>query len=152
MVIPAASTGRDNSKSTAVINTAHTNKGNKPIRNPGDLIFITVAIKFMAPKIEDIPAICRLNIAKSTDASEAIADNGGYTVHPVPAPAPVTLDSNNRLNDGGNNQKLKLFSLGKAISGPPIIRGKNQLPNPPIIAGITMKNIITNACAVITTL
>ncbi len=80
IVIPAASTGRDNSKSTAVINTAHTNKGNKPIRNPGDLIFITVAIKFMAPKIEDIPAICRLNIAKSTDASEAIADNGGYTV------------------------------------------------------------------------
>ena len=66
IVIPAASTGRDNSKSTAVINTAHTNKGNKPIRNPGDLIFITVAIKFIAPKIEEIPAMCRLNIARST--------------------------------------------------------------------------------------
>jgi hypothetical protein len=60
-----------------VINTAHTNNGNKPILNPGDLIFITVAIKLIAPSIDEIPAICRLNIARSTEASEAIADNGG---------------------------------------------------------------------------
>lgn len=38
------------------------------------------------------------------------------------------------------------------MSGAPIIRGTNQLPNPPIIMGITMKKIITNACAVTTTL
>jgi hypothetical protein len=38
-----------------------------------------------------------------------------------------------------------LFSLGNAISGPPTNRGSKKLPNPPIIAGITMKKIITIA-------
>lgn len=38
------------------------------------------------------------------------------------------------------------------MSGAPIIRGTNQFPNPPIIIGITMKKIITNAWAVTTTL
>jgi hypothetical protein len=42
-----------------------------------------------------------------------------------------------------------LFNLGNAISGPPTNKGNKKLPNPPIIAGITMKNIITIACAVI---
>jgi hypothetical protein len=42
-----------------------------------------------------------------------------------------------------------LFNLGNAISGPPTNKGNKKLPNPPIIAGITIKNIITIACAVI---
>ena len=29
---------------------------------------------------------------------------------------------------------------GNAISGAPIINGTNQLPKPPIMAGMTMKN------------
>lgn len=41
-----------------------------------------------------------------------------------------------------------LFIRGKAISGAPIIIGTSQFPNPPIIIGITMKKIITKACAV----
>jgi hypothetical protein len=45
-----------------------------------------------------------------------------------------------------------LFNLGKAISGAPIIIGTNQFPKPPISAGITIKKIITNACAVTITL
>jgi hypothetical protein len=45
-----------------------------------------------------------------------------------------------------------LFKRGKAISGPPINSGTNQLPKPPIKAGITMKKIMINACAVTTTL
>ena len=36
-----------------------------------------------------------------------------------------------------------------AISGPPTNSGNKKLPNPPIIAGMTIKNIITIACAVI---
>jgi hypothetical protein len=56
------------------------------------------------------------------------------------------------MNAGGNNQKLILFSLGKAISTLPIISGTNQLPNAPINTGITIKNIITKACAVTMTL
>lgn len=45
-----------------------------------------------------------------------------------------------------------LFIRGKAISGAPIINGTSQLPNPPIIIGITMKKIIIKACAVTITL
>lgn len=41
-----------------------------------------------------------------------------------------------------------LFRRGNAISGAPSIRGTSQLPNPPIITGITKKKIIKNACAV----
>lgn len=45
-----------------------------------------------------------------------------------------------------------LFMRGKAISGAPIISGISQLPNPPIIMGITMKKIIMKAWAVTSTL
>ena len=55
----------------------------------------------------------------------------------------------NNIKLGINNQNDILFNLGNAISGPPIIIGIKKLPNPPIKAGITMKNIITIACAVI---
>jgi hypothetical protein len=45
-----------------------------------------------------------------------------------------------------------LFIRGNAISGAPIINGTNQLPNPPIRIGITMKKIVTKAWAVTMTL
>jgi len=73
-------------------------------------------------------------------------------VHPVPTPASVNIDANNNSNDGGNNQKLILFILGKAMSGAPIIKGTNQLPKPPISVGITMKKIISMAWPVTITL
>jgi len=38
------------------------------------------------------------------------------------------------------------------MSGDPIIRGTNQLPNPPMRIGITIKKIIIKACAVTITL
>ena len=48
----------------------------------------------------------------------------------------------------GKIQKLKLFILGKAISGAPICIGTNQLANP-TKAGITPPNIIIKPCKVI---
>jgi hypothetical protein len=45
-----------------------------------------------------------------------------------------------------------LFIRGNAISGLPIIKGTNQLPNPPINAGITKKKTIIKACPVTITL
>jgi hypothetical protein len=81
-----------------------------------------------------------------------MSDSGGYTVQPVPAPDSTKDDNNNNIKDGGNNQKLRLFNLGNAISGAPIIKGTNQLPKLPIITGIIIKKIIINACAVTTTL
>lgn len=56
MVIAPARTGRESSKSTAVITTAHTNKGIRSSRSPFHRILITVVIKFNAPRIEEIPA------------------------------------------------------------------------------------------------
>ena len=153
-MIAPASTGKDNNNKNAVINTDHTYKGNLCINIPGLRILKIVTMKLIAPKIEDAPAICKLKIAKSTDGPECACplDNGGYTVQPVPAPVSTRLEPNNKINEGGNNQKLILFKRGKAISGAPIIIGTNQLPNPPIIIGITMKKIMINACAVTITL
>jgi len=37
------------------------------------------------------------------------------------------------------------------MSGAPIMIGTNQLPNPPIIAGMTMKNTMIRPCAVTST-
>ena len=73
-------------------------------------------------------------------------------VQPVPAPPCTNGLAINNINAGTNNQKLMLFILGNAISGAPIIIGTNQLPKPPIIAGIIIKKIIINPCAVVNTL
>lgn len=61
-------------------------------------------------------------------------------------------DAKRSRNDGGSSQKLMLFIRGNAISGAPIISGTSQFPKPPIIIGITIKKIITNAWAVTMTL
>jgi hypothetical protein len=113
-----------------------------------------VVIKFTAPKIEEIPAKCKEKIAKSTDDPPwaILAAKGGYTVQPVPAPTSTKLLDTNNVKDGGSIQNLILFIRGNAISGAPNINGTNQLPNPPIIIGITIKKIIINACAVTITL
>ncbi len=51
-----------------------------------------------------------------------------------------------------SNQKEMLFMRGKAMSGAPIIRGTIQLPKPPMVAGMTMKNTMIKPCAVTNTL
>ena len=61
-------------------------------------------------------------------------------------------ERSNKDREGGNNQKLRLFRRGNAISGAPIKMGTNQFPKPPIMTGITMKKIIIKACAVTITL
>jgi len=59
--------------------TAQTNNGNLWNVIPGVLILIIVVMKFIAPKIDEIPAKCRLKIAKSIDPPEwkSIDANGG---------------------------------------------------------------------------
>jgi hypothetical protein len=63
----------------AVINTAHTNRGNRWNVIPGALILRIVVIKFIAPRIEEIPARCKLKIARSIEPPEwkSIEDKGG---------------------------------------------------------------------------
>jgi len=70
IVIAPAKTGKDKSNKKAVINTDQTKRGIWWIPNPGERILKIVVIKLIAPRIEDIPAKCKLNIAKSTAAEE----------------------------------------------------------------------------------
>ena len=107
-------------------------------------MFVIVTIKLTAPRIEDTPATCKLKIAKSTEPPECacMPAKGGYTVHPVPTPASTRDEDNNKINAGGNNQKLKLFNLGKAISGAPICIGTNQFAKPTKAGMMTPKTII----------
>jgi hypothetical protein len=55
------------------------------------------------------------------------------------------MDIINSVNEAIKSQNDILLRRGNAISGEPIIIGTNQLPNPPIIAGMTMKKIIITA-------
>lgn len=154
MVIAPANTGRESKRRIAVKNTDQTNRGVRSHVIPSARILIIVVIKLTAPRIEDAPAKWRLKIERSTDAPAwAIpADNGGYTVQPVPAPDSTNPPVSKRIKEGGRSQNLILFIRGKAISGAPIIKGINQLPKPPIIIGITIKKIIMKAWAVTITL
>jgi hypothetical protein len=154
IVIAPARTGNDSNNNTAVTSTAQTNNGNLCIINEGKRIFNIVVMKLIAPNGDETPAKCKLEIAKSTEPPECaiIPLNGGYNVHPVPAPNSTNDEEIKSISEGGNNQKLILFNRGNAISGAPIIKGTNQLPNPPIITGITKKKIINNACVVTKTL
>lgn len=86
-------------------------------------------------------------MARSTEgpAWAILLARGGYTVHPVPTPFSTAALDNKRVREGGRSQKLILFNRGNAMSGAPNIKGTSQLPNPPIITGITRKKIIRNA-------
>lgn len=139
IVIAPANTGLDNNNSTAVLLTAHTNNGIRCLVLPIARIFLTVVIKLIAPKIDAAPALCSAKIALSTAGPLCAStdDNGGYTVHPVPAPPSTLIELTNLLLDGGILQNEMLFNRGNAISGAPTLLGTNQFPNPPIINGIT---------------
>jgi hypothetical protein len=73
----------------------------------------------------------------------------------VPAPSAVPpekkVEPSSSVNAGISSQKLILFMRGNAMSGAPIMIGTNQLPNPPIMAGMTMKNTMIRPWAVIST-
>ncbi len=64
----------------------------------------------------------------------------------------MKIELSSRMNAGGSSQNEMLFMRGNAMSGAPIMIGTIQLAKPPISAGMTMKKIITSACAVVKTL
>ena len=69
-----------------------------------------------------------------------LVESGGYMTHPPPKPFPEAEPGTKKLiskqiNATGRSQNDRLFILGNAISGAPIIMGTNQLPNPPMTAG-----------------
>jgi hypothetical protein len=149
-----ARTGKLNNNKNAVITTDQTKSGSRFINIPRQRILKIVTIKLIAPAIEDAPAKCRAKIPASTEAPECAKTplNGGYNVQPEPTPDSTNADKINNDSDGGSNHSEILFILGNAISGAPIIIGTNQLPNAPIITGITIKKIIIKAWLVTKTL
>ena len=65
IVIAPAKTGSDKRRRNAVTKIDQANNGILCSVIPGVLIFKIVVIKFIAPKIDDAPAMCKLKIAKS---------------------------------------------------------------------------------------
>ena len=73
---------------------------------PGVRILKIVVIKFAAPKIDEAPARCNENIARSIDMpGEPSLRKWRYIVQPTPAPPSITAESNNNINAGGKSQK-----------------------------------------------
>lgn len=66
--MPAARTGSDRRRRTAVIRTAHTNRGVWYWEIAAGFMLIIVVIKLIAPRIEETPARWREKIVRSTDA------------------------------------------------------------------------------------
>ena len=67
MVIPPARTGKDNNNKIVVTKIPQPKSGNLFIVIPFARILRMVVIKFIEPRIEEAPAKCRLNMAKSTE-------------------------------------------------------------------------------------
>lgn len=66
IVIAPARTGRERSRRKVVIRMDQTNRGTRSIVIPGARILIIVVIKLIEAIIEEAPAKCRENIARST--------------------------------------------------------------------------------------
>src|SRR6202048_2387512 len=158
MVMAPASPGSDNSSKNTVTRIDHTNSGILCKVMPGARILKIVVMKLMAPRIEEAPARWIDRIANSTAGPGwPEVDSGAYNVQPAPTPlAPGSPSMKEEIKssakEAGNSQNEMLFMRGNAMSGAPIISGTIQLPNPPIIAGITMKKIMIRPCAVVNTL
>src|SRR4029078_4177658 len=107
-----------------------------------------VVMKLIAPRIDDAPAKCSDRMAKSmAGPGVPLVESGAERVQPVPMPLDpggpgMNSEVSSRAKDAGSNQKEMLFKRGKAMSGAPIINGTIQLPKPPIIAGMSVKNIM----------
>src|SRR5580692_2686500 len=151
MVMAPASTGSDSSSRNTVTRIDHTNSGILCRVMPGARMLKIVVMKLMAPRIDEAPARWIDRMAKSTAGPGwPEVDSGAYSVQP--APTPLAPGSPSKKVEAKSSANEVLFMRGNAMSGAPIISGTNQLPKPPIIAGITMKKIMIRPCEVTNTL
>lgn len=143
-MIAPAKTGKANNKRKVVIKIEIVNK--VKLEKKKFLFFINkiVEIKLIDLAIEDNPAICKEKIIISIeeDIKYCKEIKGGYIVHPTPFKIPFKEEEIIKIKEGIKSKKLILFKRGKHKSIVLIIKGINQLPKPPIIAGITIKKII----------
>ena len=69
-----------------------------------------------------------------------------------PGSPSTNIEMMSRANEAGSSQNEMLFMRGNAMSGAPIMSGTIQLPNPPIIAGMSVKKIMVRPWPVTNTL
>ncbi len=158
MVRAPARTGTESSSKNAVTSIDHTNSGILCRVMPGARMLKIVVMKLIEPSSELTPAMCseKITMSKAGPLCPDV-DKGGYITQPPPKPssppAPGTnIELNSSRKEKGSSQNEMLFIRGKAMSGAPIISGTNQLPKPPIMAGMTMKKIMIRPCMVVMTL
>jgi hypothetical protein len=110
-----------------------------------------VVIKLIAPRIEDAPAIRIDRIAKSTagqgwpDVESGARASNRCRRHSNPA----RLRRTSKCRTAQTRRaaaKMRCFHARKRDVRAPIISGTIQLPNPPIIAGISVKHDQAMAC------
>lgn len=79
IVIAPAKTGRERRSRRAVILTAQIKSDKRSDNIPEGRILIVVEMKLIAPRIEEIPAMCKLKMARSTEAPSCamLAARGG---------------------------------------------------------------------------
>ena len=81
-------------------------------------------VNFVAIKpLGEFPASSGILTSIATITVKIDTDTIPDNVQPPPTPCSTRELANSRINDGGNNQKLILFSRGNAISGAPICTG-----------------------------
>ena len=149
-MIAPAKTGKANKSNNVVIRIDKLNKVILLIK-----LFLFLAkrieeIKLIELTIEDKPAICKekIIISMEEDIKYWIEVKGGYIVQPTPFNTPFKVEEIINIKEGKSIQNLMLFNRGNDKSEVLIIKGINQFPNPPIIAGITIKKIIIIAWTV----
>lgn len=67
------------------------------------------------------------------------------TVHPVPLPTSTKAGLDGSNGRGGDNRNGILFDHGNAVSGAPVRIRTNRLPNPPVIASVTGRDVVKEA-------
>ena len=154
-----ASTGSDSSSRNAVTRIDHTNSGILCSVMPGARMLKMVVMKLIAPRIEEAPAMCSEKIAKIHRRAGRAVGRKRRIERPAAAHADaagIAFDEHAKASgsakENGSSQKEMLFMRGNAMSGAPIISGTSQLPKPPIIAGMIMKNTMIRPWPVTKTL
>jgi len=114
IVIAPARTERDRSRRIAVMRIDQTKRGILSRDIDFRCIFKIVEIKLIAPRIEDISAIWRKKMIRSTEGPlwNIWDDNGGYRVLLAPVPMYKKFLKIRRVNEGDKSQNLILFICG----------------------------------------
>jgi hypothetical protein len=119
---PPVNTGNVKISITAVKKIAQGNNGIVLHVRLQDLRFHTVIKKFKLVRHEDIPDMSNPKTTKAVLEGDKLMKevaNGGYNVHPVPAPNSEIKEKTTRRYERKRIKIEKLFTLGYTASGDP---------------------------------